>query len=277
MPELPEVETLRRDLEKEVVRRKVRSVEVRNDQVVRRHPSAEDFARRLTGRKITGADRQGVSLLLSLDSEEALVVRLGASGRLLKERTAAALERGTDLVITFTTGGDLRCIGLGEDGEAFVAGAESLAEDPELAPPAFDPLAGGFTWQAFSAQLLARRAPLRRLLRDGSFIAGIGPIYSDEILWASGLRYNRRSDTLSAQEVRRLYRAIQEVLQEAIQLRGASAGEPMWVDLYGSKGEFQAQLNAYQREGQPCRRCRTPLARAAAGDEPTWFCPRCQS
>ena len=114
-------------------------------------------------------------------------------------------------------------------------------------------------WQALGARLGARHERLRTLLIDPTFVAGIGPVYADEILWAGGLRWDRESDSLTAQEVRRLHRAIQEVVQEAVRLRGVSVGETPWLDLHGGKGEFEPQLSVYQRDGQPCRRCRTPL------------------
>ena len=277
MPELPEVETLRHDLEQEVVGRKIKAVEVRAARVVRRHPSRKAFVERLVGRKLAGAGRSGALLLLALDSGDALVADLASGGRLLKERTAAPVEQRTDAVVTLATGGDLRFIDLGADGELYVADPTGLAELAGRQHGAIDPLTDAFTWQAFNARLLSRRVRLRPLLIDQSFVAGIGPMYADEILWSGGLRWDRGSDTLSAQEVRRLYRSIQEVIQEAVRLRGTSIGERLHVDLHGNKGEFQTQLNAYQREGQPCRRCRTPLVCEQADGGATYFCPRCQS
>jgi formamidopyrimidine-DNA glycosylase len=278
VPELPEVETLRHDLEQEVEGRRVKAVEARSARVVRRHRNRGDFAARLVGRRLGGTRRLGARLAIALDDGSALVVDLGHAGRLLKERSAAPHDRHTDAVVSFTVGGDLRALDLGEDGELFVAGPERLAELVEERRGAIDPLTDAFTWQAFSARLESRQAGLRALLTDGSFVAGIGPVYADEILWASGLRWERGSDSLSAQEVRRLHRAIQEVVQEAVRHRGASVGEVPWLDLHGNKGEFEAHLNAYEREGQPCRRCRTPLAREPVDtEETTYHCPKCQS
>jgi formamidopyrimidine-DNA glycosylase len=277
VPELPEVETLRQDLEKEVVGRKIKGVEVKAAKVVRRHRNRKEFADRLIGRKITGVTRRGTFLPLALDSDDVLVVGLGRAGRLRKERSAAPVDKHTDAVITFATGGDLRIIDLGAVGELFVAGGAELDEIAELQHVAIDPLTDAFTWQAFNAKLRQRRAMLRPLLMDGSFVTGIGPVYSDEILWASGLHWARRSDSLSAQEVRRLYRAIQEVVQEAVRLRGTSVGNELYLDLHGDKGEYQTQLNVYEREGLPCQRCRTPIARETVDGGTTFYCPKCQS
>ena len=281
MPELPEVETLRGDLEKEVGGRKVKSVEVRAARVVRRHRNRPEFADRLVGRKLGSTVRIGNLLLLGLDGAPdaaALVIDLGPSGRLLRQRSAAPVDRQTDAVLSFSVGGDLRVLDLGEDGELFLAGQDELEDLADHWRGVIDPLADALAWQALGARLSARPERLRTLLTDPSFVAGIGPVYAGEILWAGGLRWDRDSDGLSAQEVRRLHRAIQEVVQEAVRLRGVSVGETPWLDLHGGKGEYEPQLSVYQREGQPCRRCRTPLVheRIQRG-QTTYYCPKCQS
>jgi formamidopyrimidine-DNA glycosylase len=281
VPELPEVEVLRLDLDKEVGGRKVKAVEVRAARVVRRHRHRREFADRLVGRKLGGAVRLGNLLLLALDGgpeTAALVVDLGPGGRLLKQRSAAPVERQTDAVVSFSVGGDLRALDLGEAGELFLAGQAELEELAERWRGVIDPLADALAWQALGARLGARQGRLRGLLTDPAFVAGIGPVYADEILWAGGLRWDRETDRLSAQEVRRLHRAMQEVVQEAVRLRGVSVGETPWLDLHGNKGEFEPQLSVYQREGQPCRRCRTPLVHEPIdGGETTYYCPKCQS
>jgi formamidopyrimidine-DNA glycosylase len=281
VPELPEVETLRLDLDKEVAGRKVKAVEVKTARVVRRHRNRKEFAGRLVGRKLGSVARIGDLLLLALDGgpdTAALVVDLGPGGRLLKQRSAAPVERQTDAMVSFTVGGDLRVLGLGERGELFLAGQDELGELADRWRGAIDPLADALAWQALGARLGARQERLRRLLTDPGFVTGVGPVYADEILWAGGLRWDRESDGLSAQEVRRLHRAIQEVVQEAVRLRGVSVGEAPWLDLHGNKGEFEPQLAVYQREGQPCRRCRTPLVHEPIdGGETTYYCPKCQS
>jgi formamidopyrimidine-DNA glycosylase len=281
VPELPEVETLRHDLDKEVAGRKVKAVEVRAARVVRRHRNRPEFADRLVGRKLGATTRLGDLLLIGLDGgpdTTALVVDLGPAGRLLKQRSAAPTDRQTDAVLSFTVGGDLRALDLGEDGELFLAGQAEVEELADRWRGAIDPLADAVVWQALGARLGARQERLRTLLTDPTFVAGIGPVYADEILWAGGLRWDRDSDSLTAQEVRRLHRAIQEVVQEAVRQRGVSVGETPWLDLHGNKGEFEPQLNVYQREGQPCRRCRTPLRHdRIEGGHSTYYCPKCQS
>ncbi|HZC99176.1 MAG TPA: DNA-formamidopyrimidine glycosylase family protein [Actinomycetes bacterium] len=278
MPELPEVETLRQDLDNEVVGRKITDVEVMAARTVRRHHSRKEFSGRLSARRVVGVERRGSHLVLLLDSGDALVVTLAVTGRLRRERSSAPTEQGTDAVITFSTGGGLRVLHLPPDGELFVAPEADLDDQHGLQQAAIDPLTDAFTWRALGVGLDASSSGLRPLLTGGTLVAGIGPIYADEIVWTGGLRWDRDACGLSPQEVRRLYRGIQEVLQEAVRLRGTSVGDNVWLDLHGNKGEYQNHLNVYQRDGQPCRRCRTTLVvQTLDHDDRTYFCPRCQS
>lgn len=280
MPELPEVEVLRRDLEREVAGKKIKSIDVRETKnamrAIRRHKRRKDLERLLKGAQITKVDRRGKYLLLSLDNGRVLVVHLGMSGQLVKTRASAPLEKHTHVKIDFTVGGQLRFIDPRTFGEMFVSEVDELGRIRELQNLGLDPLEQAMPWQQFSQTLGERQAKLKGLLMDQKFICGIGNIYSDEILFGSGLRFDRRSDSLSSQEVRRLYRSIQEVLQDAIRYRGTSADDEQYRDLYGDAGSYQDFLRVYQREGQPCRRCRTPIERARWSNRSTFYCPQCQ-
>src|SRR6266540_5421007 len=154
MAELPEVETLRQDLDNEVVGRKVTGVEVTAARTVRRHHNRKDFSKRLVAQRIVGVERRGSHLILLLDAGDALAVTLAANGRLRRERSSAPVEQGTDAVITFSTGGGLRVLDLPPDGELFVAAAPELGELQELHRAAIDPLTDAFTWQSLGAGLL---------------------------------------------------------------------------------------------------------------------------
>jgi formamidopyrimidine-DNA glycosylase len=279
--ELPEVEVMRRDLEKDVVGRKIASAEVRPSRnamrVIRRHARRREFTDRLVGRRITRAERRGKYILLQLDDGDAVVVHFGMSGRFVRGTKRQALPPHTHVVIGFQQGGDLRFVDPRTFGEMFVASAGDLGKVKELQHIAIDPLDHMFTWQTFGALLAQRAAKLKPLLMDQKFISGVGNIYSDEVLFAAGLRQDRMSDSLSSQEVRRLYRALQEVLQEAIRYRGTTLDDDAYLDLFGKPGEFQAELKVYGREGQPCRRCRTPIRSVKASGRTSYFCPQCQS
>ena len=279
--ELPEVEVVRRDLERDVVGRRIKDVEVRPQRnamrVIRRHARRKEFADRLTGRKITKVDRKGKYVLMHLEGGEVLVVHFGMSGQFLRGNKRQALPQHTHVVIDFTQGGDLRFVDPRTFGEMFVSNGDALGKVKELDHIAIDPLEDTFTWQQFSAELARRAAKLKPLLMDQKFVSGLGNIYSDEVLFAAGLRLDRMSDTLSSQEVRRLYRAMREVVQDAIRFRGTTLGDEAYVDLFGKPGEFQAELKVYGRKGLPCRRCRTPIESVKISGRGAYFCPQCQS
>jgi formamidopyrimidine-DNA glycosylase len=278
MPELPEVETIRRDLDKEVVGKRIKQVEVTGLRSIRRHKTKDSFTSRLEGRKITGVQRRGKYLLLRVEDGDVLVVHLGMSGQLLRAKSAReAREKHTHVVLTFTQGGQLRYVDPRTFGELFVTAADELERDvPELAHLGFDPLEDVMSWNRFGDLLQARKAKLKALLMDQRFLAGLGNLYADEILWAAGLRYDRRSDSLSSQEIRRLYRAMFETLQEAIKHRGSSLADEQYRDVFGEIGDFQSLHKVYDREGQPCRRCRSPIVRIKAQGRSTFMCEQCQ-
>ena len=278
MPELPEVETMRRDLDREVVGKKIKTVEASGLRSIRRHKSKKDFIAKLEGHKIMGVQRRGKYLLLKLDGGDVLVVHLGMSGQLLRAKgPKEPLLKHTHVVVTFTQGGQLRYVDPRTFGELFVTSLDEVeAAVPELAHLGFDPLDDVMSWSRFAAMLQSKKTKLKPLLMDQKFIAGIGNVYADEILWAAGLRPDRGSETLSSQEVRRLSRAMVETLQDAIKHRGSSLADEQYRDLFGEVGAYQGEHKVYDREGQPCRRCRTPIARAKAGGRSTFFCPQCQ-
>ena len=279
MPELPEVETIRRDLQGEVVNRKIKSVEVRNGRTVRRHPSAKQFRAQLEGRTITAINRAGKYILLVLDDGATLVVHLGMSGQLHRVKNVKeAKVPHTHAVITFTQGGQLRFVDPKSFGELFVSAAPGEGQPalPELAHLGFDPLEDIMSWEKFWVLLSSHDAGLKSLLMDQEFVAGIGNMYADEILFAAGLRYDRQSNSLSSQEVRRLYRAMVETLAEAVKRRGSSLADEQYRDLFGEIGDYQDQHQAYDREGQACRRCRSTIVRVKSGGRSTFFCEHCQ-
>ncbi|MEX2203779.1 MAG: bifunctional DNA-formamidopyrimidine glycosylase/DNA-(apurinic or apyrimidinic site) lyase [Actinomycetota bacterium] len=279
--ELPEVEVVRRDLEKDVVGRKVSEAEVRPSKnamrAIRRHGKRREFTDRLVGRKFTKVERRGKYVLLHLDNADVLVVHFGMSGQFVRGNKRVPLPPHTHVVITFQQGGDLRFIDPRTFGEMFVTAADELGKVKELQHIAIDPLDHVFTWNAFGGALAERAAKMKQLLMDQKFISGLGNIYSDEVLFAAGLRYDRLSDSLSSQEVRRLYRAMQEVLQDAIRFRGTTLDDEAYLDLFGKPGEFQNELKVYGRTGLPCRRCRTPIQAVKISGRNAYFCPQCQS
>jgi formamidopyrimidine-DNA glycosylase len=276
VPELPEVETIRRGLEREVVGKRIKTVQATGTRTIRRQ-TKKQFITRLEGAKITGVERRGKYLVLKLDTGDLLVIHLGMSGQLLRAQAKDAVLKHTHVVITFTQGGQLRFVDPRTFGEVFVTAPDELTKEvSELADLGMDPVDEPISWVKFRERLLSRTTKLKPLLMDQSFIAGLGNIYSDEILWEAGLRHDRVPQTLSTMEIRRLYRAIVEVLHEAVKHRGSTLSDDGYVDLHGRPGEFQLLHQAYDREGQACRRCRTQITRERIGNRSTFFCPNCQ-
>jgi formamidopyrimidine-DNA glycosylase len=277
MPELPEVEVVRRDLEREITGRRVKSVEVDGMRSVRRHHNRKQFINRLEGRKIMGVERRGKYILCRLDGDDVLVIHLGMSGQLLRAKSSRETRpKHTHVVITFQQGGQLRFVDPRTFGEMFVTETDALSKVSELAHLGIDPLEAPMAWEHFGTLISQKHMKLKSLLMDQKLLAGIGNIYSDEILWGAGLRWDRMSDSLSAQEVRRLYRSMVETLQDAVKHRGSSLADEQYVDLYGKPGDFQLHHNVYGREGEACRRCRQVIVRERVGGRSTFFCPACQ-
>jgi formamidopyrimidine-DNA glycosylase len=277
MPELPEVEVVRRDLEREIVGKRVKGVEVDGMRSVRRHHNRKQFITRLEGKKITGVERRGKYLLCRLEGGDVLIIHLGMSGQLLRAKTSRETRsKHTHVIITFTQGGQLRFIDPRTFGEMFVTEADALNKVSELNHLGLDPLENAMSWEQFGQLISQRHAKLKPLLMDQKFLAGIGNIYSDEILWGAGLRWDRMSDSLSSQEVRRLYRAMVEILQDAVKYRGSSLADEQYVDLFGKPGDYQHHHKVYARDGETCRRCRHVIRRERVGGRSTFYCEACQ-
>jgi formamidopyrimidine-DNA glycosylase len=274
--QLPEVEVIRKDLEREIVGKRIKEVTVKTAHLVSRHRNRPEFYKALEGRKIEKITRRGTVLSFDLDDEMSLVINLGSQAGLTRQTANEEPGKATQFVAVFTTGGSLHYDDVEKDGELFVLPTDEVAQLPEFAPTGIDPLADQFTWHSFSRDLTSRNLKLKPLLVDESFVVGLGDLYADEILWVAGLSGTRQSNSLSAQEVRRLYRAILEVLYEAVK-QGGTAEAPEG-DVDEDSGDFGDYIRVYQREGLPCARCRQPIQRAKI-DSKTWsyFCKQCQT
>lgn len=278
MPELPEIETVRRGLERETVGRRVKTADVRVVKLVRRNGNKKIFQTRLEGAKIKGVDRKGSLLVTNLDSGDLLVFDLGASGRLLRATPKDPVESGTSMVVSFTQGGQLRVVDPEGSSEAFVVEPGQLIEEvPALGELGLDPVAGPVSWTTFARALVARRTDkLKPLLVDQTFVVGLGEVYADEVLYDAGLRPDREVATLSTMEIRRLYRSLVEILHEATKHHGTSTDTHPFVDIHGKPGSFQDELQVWGRDGEACRRCRGTVKKVRAGGRTNYVCPSCQ-
>jgi formamidopyrimidine-DNA glycosylase len=277
---LPEVEVIRKDLEKEVSGKRFKDVTVQVASMVGRHRNRPDFVKALEDRRIESVSRRGIYLLFALDDGNTLVVHLSSQARLTRETANAGAAEDVQFLAVFTTGGALHLHDPAKSSELFVVASSQLDSIAELSTGGIDPLADTFTWPAFAGELKTRRTGLKKLFCDQSFILGLGDLYSDEILWTAGLVGTRVSNTLTSQEVRRLYRAIFEVLYEAVKQGGTSSTEleGQHTDLFGEKGDYGEQVRVFQMEGRPCPRCRRPVARTRIDTHLYNFhCSSCQT
>ena len=278
MPELPEVETIRRELERDITGLRIKDVEVNDTRSIRRHGKKAAFVKLLDGAKVTRVDRRGKYLVLNLDTGSVLVIHLGMSGQLRRNAAKDPTETHTRVVLTFTQKGQLRFVDPRKFGEMFVVAADAIEDEvPELAHLGFDPVEQPVSWTAFGQAVVSRSVKLKPLLMDQKFIAGIGNIYADEILHGAGLRHDRLSDSLSTQEIRRLYRSLVETLHDAIKYGGSTLADEQYVDLNGKPGEYQEHHKVYDREKEPCFRCRrATISKAKFAGRSTYYCELCQ-
>jgi formamidopyrimidine-DNA glycosylase len=287
MPELPEVEVVRRGLERWVTGRRVAEVTVAHPRAVRRHAlGAEDFESRLRGRVLGIAARRGKYLwvpLLDSDSatDEALLAHLGMSGQLLVRPPDAPTEVHLRVRFSFTDdlGHDpleLRFVDQRTFGGLALTEVDGRDGVPlPVAHIARDPLDPAFDDDLFASALRRRHTGLKRALLDQSLISGVGNIYADEALWRARLHYDRPTDTMRRAQVDAVLAAARAVMIEALD-QGGTSFDALYVNVNGESGYFDRSLDAYGRAGQPCRRCGALIVREPFMNRSSYRCPRCQ-
>jgi formamidopyrimidine-DNA glycosylase len=280
MPELPEVEVVRRGLDAHVTGRTITAVEVLNLRAVRRHePGPADFAGRLAGRSVVAASRRGKYLWLELDGAEAIIAHLGMSGQMLVQPEGAADEKHLRVRVRFADGGpelrfvDQRTFGglaladmVDAAGTAVPAPVAHIARDPM--DPAFDP-------DAAVTALRRKRTGVKRALLDQTLVSGVGNIYADESLWRTKLHWARPTEKLTRTQAAELLSAATDVMTEALAAGGTSF-DALYVNVNGQSGYFERSLAVYGQEGKPCRRCGAEIRRDPFMNRSSYSCPRCQ-
>lgn len=280
MPELPEVEVVRRGLTDHVVGHLIESVTVKHPRSVRRHVlGGDDLSARLSGLRVLSARRRGKFLWLTFDDAEiALVVHLGMSGQMLVESADAPLEKHAHIVATLDSGAQLRFVDqrtfggwalhplVEVDGTAVPEAVAHIARDP------LDPL---FDAAAVVKRLRTKQSEIKRVLLDQTVISGIGNIYADEALWRAEIHGERIAANLTRPALQGLLSEVHAVMSEALQVGGTSF-DALYVNVNGQSGYFERSLNAYGREDEPCRRCGAPIVREKFMNRSSFSCPRCQ-
>ncbi|WP_405619601.1 bifunctional DNA-formamidopyrimidine glycosylase/DNA-(apurinic or apyrimidinic site) lyase [Streptomyces sp. NBC_00076] len=287
MPELPEVEVVRRGLARWVAHRTVAEVEVLHPRAVRRHVAgADDFAHRLKGHRIGTPSRRGKYLWLPLeDTHQAILAHLGMSGQLLVQPHAAPDEKHLRIRVRFADPltpdasaaepTELRFVDQRTFGGLSLHETSSDGLPDVIAHIARDPLDPLFDDEGFHQALRRKRSTVKRALLDQSLISGVGNIYADEALWRSRIHFERPTANFTRPRTAELLGHIRDVMNEALSVGGTSF-DSLYVNVNGESGYFDRSLDAYGREGLPCKRCATPMRRRPWMNRSSYFCPRCQ-
>lgn len=280
MPELPEVETVVRDLRPQLSGRRIDAVSLNGDAAalarVIRYPAPDQLVERLVGQAIKTVERRGKYIVMPLQSPGTrFVVHLGMTGHLRVWEPEETPVKHTHFQATLDSGAELRYDDPRQFGRLLVGSQEEMiaarAFPARLGP---EPVHGDLTEAGFEALIRARRRSVKSALLDQSFLAGVGNIYADEACFRAGIRPSRWTHRLTARERRALYSAIQEVLENSIAARGSSIIS--YVDAFGSRGSNQERLLVYGRAGQPCLTCGTLLRGTRLAGRGTVYCRQCQ-
>src|SRR5687767_11626720 len=281
MPELPEVETVARDLRPRLVGTTIVGARTSWARTLRTHDPLA-FGEAVAGRTVESVERRAKQLVIGLSGDAALTIHLKMTGQLFVVPREAPDDSYVRLVLELADGRELRFRDVRKFGKIGLYGrdpatGELVAEvggSAVFAAIVPEPLADEFTLREFRRRLRRRKGRLKPILLDQSFIAGVGNIYADEALWRARLHPLRSADSLDERDVRRLHRAVRQVLREGIAYRGASFSDYVGVD--GEPGANAERLAVYRRTEQPCYRCGRRIERIVVGQRSTHFCPRCQ-
>ncbi|APB00537.1 bifunctional DNA-formamidopyrimidine glycosylase/DNA-(apurinic or apyrimidinic site) lyase [Nocardia seriolae] len=280
MPELPEVEVVRRGLTEHVVGRVLDRVTVKHPRSVRRHElGGDDLAARLTGLRVENAQRRGKFLWLTFDEPDtSLVVHLGMSGQMLVQPATALLEKHAHIIAALDDGNELRFVDQRTFGGWMLSDLVEVDGTwvPESAAHiARDPLDSLFDADAVVKTLRGKQSEIKRLLLDQTVVSGVGNIYADEALWRARIHGERPAAKLTKPALHSLLVETQHVMGEALQAGGTSF-DALYVNVNGQSGYFERSLNAYGREDEPCRRCGAIMRREKFMNRSSFSCPRCQ-
>jgi formamidopyrimidine-DNA glycosylase len=277
MPELPEVETVRRGLERSLVGRRFDEVAVGRDRVARR-TSRQELRDGLTGARVVEANRRGKYLLLELDTDAVVMVHLRMSGQVIIDDGASEAPRHSHVTALLDDGSRFLFVDPRTFGEVVVAPRSRIdVLIPEIGRLGRDPLVDGVDMKAVTEMCRNRRRRVKSLLLDQSHIAGIGNIYADEICHSAGIRPDRPAETLSSRSRRRLTDAIVGVIEQAVELGGSTLADSQYVGVDGQPGTFQERHRVYARTGQRCVSCGRGIIRRILIDQRgSHFCPVCQ-
>jgi len=272
MPELPEIETIKRDLEKKVRGKKVKEVMIKNGKCLK-EITEKEFIKRIKGKVFSQIRRRGKFLIIELDSKDNLVIHLRMTGILIYSKEKRELNY-TRIVFIFEDSSQLTLNDMRGFGNVWFIPRKEFQKIPLLHLLGPEPLEENFTLEKFKTLLKRKKKKIKILLMDQRSIAGIGNIYSQEALFRAGIHPEKLSNRLFDKEIEKLYNSLRGVLQEAISHRGSSVDT--YVDLEGEEGKYGQHLKVYGRKGKKCLRCGEIIKKINLGGRGTYFCPHCQ-
>lgn len=288
MPELPEVQTIVDDLNKKIVGRKITAAWFDAPKIIKK-PKSKDFEKNIKGAKILSVDRRAKNILIYLSGSRLLLIHQKMTGHLLVgkwQKTKSGWrsllgghfnEKVNDyihLILFLDNGKALALSDLRKFAKVLLGPRKELEKMPDLEKLGVEPFSKEFTFTKFKSVVGKEKRKIKAVLMDQERIAGIGNIYSDEILWEAKVHPFRPANSLSDPELKKIYLAIEKILKKALKLRGTSTSD--FRDTSGAKGGFGEVLNVYRREGELCPRCGNEIVRQKMGGRSAHFCPRCQ-
>ena len=279
MPELPEVETIRRGLQRKIKNKQIKDIVINVDKIVKK-PYLEEFIAKIKDKKIKEIDRRGKYIIIHLNSEDKLIVHLGMTGLLIYPYDNKIAEKEINpkhnhLVFTFTDNTQLVFNDVRRFGKVYLI--SNINEIETLSKLGVEPLEDYFTEEVFTQILNKKKnGKIKSFLMKQEFIAGLGNIYANEVLYRSNIHPLRPVSSLNKKEIKNLYQQIKLVLGEAVKLRGSTVADEAYRDTDGKKGKFAKKLQVYARKGEPCIKCGHSIEVVRIEGRSSFICPQCQ-
>ncbi|PKP56802.1 formamidopyrimidine-DNA glycosylase [Candidatus Atribacteria bacterium HGW-Atribacteria-1] len=278
MPELPEVETIKKDLQKKIKGKKIKDVVVNVDKILEK-PSLKEFIAKMDSRVIKEISRRGKYIVINLDSKEKLIIHLGMTGILIYPYDRKFVEnkinpKHNHLIFTFTDDTQLVFNDVRRFGKVYLV--SNINEVEGIAKLGIEPLDENFTPEVFIRMMRKKKNKIKSLLMKQEFITGLGNIYVNEVLYRANMHPLRAASSLTEEEIGKLFREIKFVLSEAVEFRGSTVADEAYRDTDGEKGKFAEKLQVYARKGKLCVKCGSILEVIKIEGRSTFICPQCQ-
>lgn len=277
MPELPEVETIKRDLQKKIKGKRIKDVVVNVNKILKK-PSIKEFIARTSGKVIKEVNRRGKYIIFNLYSGEKLIIHLGMTGLLIYPFNQKSIEKiipkHNHLTFTFTDDTQLVFNDIRRFGKVHLV--YEINEVEGMTKLGIEPLDENFTKEFFIQMIRKKKNKIKSLLMKQDFITGLGNIYANEVLYRANIHPLRTASSLTKEEIEKLFREIKSVLNEAVEFRGSTVADEVYRDTGGEEGKFAKKLQVYARKGEPCRKCGNTIEVIRIEGRSSFICPKCQ-